>query len=65
MKYKIKIEETVVGEFIVEASSKTEAIEISKTKYHNSEFVNCPGELVEKKISACLKGDENIEWEVF
>lgn len=65
MRYRINIEETVVGEFTVEANSKSEAIEIAKAKYRNCEFVNCPGDLVEKRISVCSKDNECLEWEVF
>ena len=65
MKYCISIEETVVGNFEVEANSKEEALKIAKEKYDNCEFVNEPGELVEKKI-AVRTGNEDFEkWEEF
>ena len=51
MIYKIGIEETVVGSFQVEASSREEAIKFAIEKYHNSEFVNEPGDLIDKRIT--------------
>lgn len=59
MKYCISIEETVVGNFEVEANSKEEALEIAKEKYDNCEFVNEPGYLVEKRI-VVRDNDENF-----
>ena len=65
MKYCISIEEIVVGNFEVEANSKEEALEIAKEKYYNCEFVNEPGDLVEKRI-VVRDNDENFyEWEKF
>lgn len=65
MKYCISIEETVVGNFEVEANSREEALKIAKEKYDNCEFVNEPGDLVEKRI-AVRTGDEDFgEWEEF
>lgn len=57
MKYNICIEETVVGNFEVESNSKEEALEIAKSKYNNGEFVNEPGELVNKRISVSANND--------
>ena len=65
MKYNICIEETVVGNFEVEANSKEEALEIAKEKYNNCEFVNEPGELVNKRISASANNDDYYEMEDF
>jgi hypothetical protein len=65
MKYCISIEETVVGSFEVEAKSKEEALEIAKEKYDNCEFVNEPGDLVEKKIAARVDGEDFSGWEEF
>lgn len=65
MKYCISIEEIVVGNFEVEANSKEEALAIAKNKYDNCEFVNEPGDLVEKRI-VVRDNDENFcEWEKF
>lgn len=65
MKYCISIEEIVVGNFEVDANSKEEALEIAKEKYDNCEFVNEPGDLVEKRI-VVKDNDENFyEWEKF
>ena len=65
MKYYISIEETVVGSFEVEAKSKEEALEIAKEKYDNCEFVNEPGDLVEKKIAVRTSNEDFGEWEEF
>lgn len=58
MKYIIEIEETVVGNFEVEANSKEEALAIAKNKYDNCEFVNEPGELVEKRFAVRNNGED-------
>ena len=49
-KYNVTIEETVVGQFEVIASSKEDAINIARDKYRKCEFVNEPGDLVDKKF---------------
>lgn len=65
MKYCISIEETIVGSFEVEAKSKEEALEIAKEKYDNCEFVNEPGDLVEKRIAVRTSNEDFGEWEAF
>ena len=65
MKYKICIEETVVGNFEVEANSKEEALRIAKDKYNNSEFVNEPGKLTSKTMAVALDGENFDEWVEF
>ena len=65
MKYCISIEETVVGNFEVEANSKEEALKIAKEKYNNCEFVNEPGDLVEKRIAVRTNGEDFSGWEDF
>ncbi len=65
MKYNICIEETVVGNFEVDANSKEEALKIAKDKYNNCEFVNEPGELVEKKIAVSGNNRTFNQWEQF
>ena len=65
MKYYISIKETVVGNFEVDANSKEEALEIAKEKYDNCEFVNEPGDLVEKSIAVGTDGEDFSEWEEF
>lgn len=63
MVYNIRIQETVVGDFQVEAISRNEAIEIASRKYYNCEFVNEPGKLIDKKISASLNNEDIDVWE--
>lgn len=65
MKYCISIEETVVGNFEVEANSKEEALGLAKEKYDNCEFVNEPGDLVEKRIAVRTNGEDFSGWEDF
>ena len=65
MKYCISIEETVVGDFEVEANSKEEALAIAKNKYDNCEFVNEPGDLVEKRIAVKTYDEKLYVWEQF
>ena len=65
MKYYISIKETVVGNFEVDANSKEEALEIAKEKYDNCEFVNEPGDLVEKSIAVGIDGEDFSGWEEF
>ena len=65
MKYSISIEETIVGNFEVEANSKEEALAIAKNKYDNCEFVNEPGDLVEKRIAVKTNDEDVEEWEIF
>ena len=65
MKYYVNIEETVNGIFEVEANSEKEAFDIAKQKYFDCEFVNEPGELVEKRIAVRNKWQSFNNWEVF
>ncbi len=65
MVYSVCIEETVSGEFHVEANSKEEALKIAKEKYNKCEFVNEPGELLEKKIAIRTDGECYESWEEF
>lgn len=44
MRFKIAIEETVVQEFEVEAETSEEALNITREKYRNNEFVVENGE---------------------
>ena len=51
--------------FEVEANSKEEALAIAKNKYDNCEFVNEPGDLVEKRIAVRTNGEDFSGWEEF
>ena len=63
MKYNICIEETVVGNFEVDANSKEEALEIAKDKYNNGEFVNEPGDLICVQASVMTSDGQFEKWE--
>ena len=49
-KYNVTIEETVVGTYEVLANSREEAIYIARDKYKKCEFVNAPGDLIDKQF---------------
>lgn len=63
MKYYVNIEETVNGIFEVEANSRDEAIDIARHKYHESEFVNEPGDLTSVRASVATKAGEFKDWD--
>lgn len=63
MKYSVSIEETVVGNYEVDANSKEEALEIAKEKYYNCEFVNEPGDLIGKRIAVRTEDEDFVESE--
>ena len=65
MQYKIAIEETVVDEFEVEASSDAEAIRIAGEKYHKGEFVLEPGEVQFKQMAIISPEREQPDWVEF
>ena len=52
-----------MGNFKVEANSREEALEIAKENYYSGEFVNEPGELVEKKIAVRTNKEDFGVWE--
>lgn len=60
-KFKVIIEEIVTDEFIVYANSKKEALEISKNKYYNQEFVLAPGEVIHRQMKI-LDNSNNNDW---
>lgn len=49
-KFNVVIEETVVGNFEIEAETKEEALELARAGYRNVELVLEPGELVDVKF---------------
>ena len=62
MRYKVLIEETVVGEFEVEASSDEEAMDIVIKNYKEGVFVLEPGEITNKQISIIDDDNQSTEW---
>ena len=65
MKFKIAIEETVVGEFEVEAENAGEALEIAEEKYKKGELVLEPGEVQFKQMAVIAPSKEVTEWKEF
>lgn len=61
-KYKIMIEETVTGNFIVEAESPEAARKIAEEKYKSCEFVLEPGNLISKRMAILSPNTDEIEW---
>ena len=65
MKYKVLIEESVVGEFEVEATSDSEAMDIAIKNYKQGVFVLESGEIAHKQISIIDADDQSSEWMEF
>lgn len=65
MKYIVNIEETVNGEFEIEADSKEEAFNIARDKYNNDELINEPGNITCKQIAVVERNKDYINWEKF
>lgn len=65
MKYTITIEETVVKDFEIEASSADEAYEMAEQKYKSGEFVLDPGECQFRQIAITKPSNECTEWREF
>ena len=63
--YIVKIEETVVEEFVVSASSEIEALEIAKEKYHTGEFILTPGEVQFKQVAVVNQKKSDMKWVEF
>lgn len=61
-KFKIAIEETIVGELIIEAEEAEEAMDIAEEKYRRCEFVLCPGEVHRKQMAIISPENEATEW---
>lgn len=64
-KYRIAIEETIVGEFEIEAEDSERAMEIAERKYNSGEFVLAPGELCAKQMAIISPDDSITEWTEF
>lgn len=62
-KYRIIIEEIISEHFLVDATSKEEAIRIAMQKYKSGEFVLSPGNLEQSKIGLVDDGLIN-EWQI-
>ena len=61
--YKVVIEETVCGEFCVEAGSLSKAAEIAAQEYRDCVFVLEPGNLLEAKAQVIDSGSGNCsDW---
>lgn len=55
----------MVDDFIVEAETAREAMEIAREKYYKCEFVLEPGNLIAKKMAVSLPRDEAVGWTEF
>ncbi|MBQ9801066.1 MAG: hypothetical protein IJO40_14175 [Thermoguttaceae bacterium] len=64
-KFTVAIEEIVVDEFVIEAESAEEALEIARAKYKSGEIVLCPGEVQSKMMAVAQPDDEATEWVEF
>lgn len=66
MKFIVTIEEMVSQDFIVDAKTIDEAMQIAENNYHTGEFVLENGNLVAKQMSACDEsGTVCTEWVEF
>ena len=61
----IALEETVVGEFEVQAENFSQALDIAEDKYKSGEFVLEPGEVTFKQISVIAPDNESTDWKEF
>lgn len=61
--FQITIEETISECFDVYADNIDEAIQIAEDKYHNSEFVLAPGNIINRRLFI-VDGDVDLkkEW---
>lgn len=62
MIYNVNIEETINGDFQVEANSKQEAFEIARKKYYEREFVNEPGNISKVQAAIAENNNDYSEW---
>lgn len=65
MKFKVAIEETVVGEFEVEADNFAEALEKAEENYKKGKFVLEPGEVQFRQMAIVEPSNEKTEWREF
>lgn len=63
MKYRIIVEETVTGEFEVEAESESEALSKAAELYKAADLVLCPGERQEAKVGLVSAAAGETIWE--
>ena len=61
-RYTVAIEETLVGEFEVIAASEEEALELTRRKYKESDFVLEPGELQHAQMAIAKPRGEELDW---
>ena len=59
--FRVAIEETVIDEFLIEATDKNEAIDIAIRKYREGDFVLEPGNLISKQI-AVVDHNSPTDW---
>ncbi len=64
-KYTITIKEVVSENFEIEADNIHKALEIAENLYKSGELVLCPGNLIDKKISAKDEKGQYIDWYEF
>lgn len=57
-KYKIAIEETVIGEFEIYVDSAENAMRIAEENYKNGNFILCSGEVQHKQMAINEPEDE-------
>lgn len=63
--YRIAIEETVVGEFEIAASTAEEAMTIAEEEYKKGAFVLAPGEVSFKQMAIIKPTKAATEWVEF
>ena len=65
MKYIVTIEETCAKDFLIEATSKEEALDIAERKYKTGEYTLDPGECQFKQMAITGPNDEQTDWREF
>lgn len=64
-RYIVKIEETVVEDFVVFANEDEDPLQIAEEKYRSGEFVLCPGEVQYRRMAVTAPISNEPEWVVF